>query len=92
MATQSSTDEETYKREYSRIKTLVSSAYVRQTSVSSLNFEELEKRASESHMCFNCYVMVVIYSIYSSLAIENEAERKVFSFLCNTFLGWDQTV
>jgi hypothetical protein len=34
MATQSSPDEEMYKREYCRIKTLVSSAYVRQTSVS----------------------------------------------------------
>lgn len=34
MATQSSTDDGAYKREYRRIKSLVSSAYVRQTSVS----------------------------------------------------------
>lgn len=35
MATQNSKDEEVYKREYQRMKSLVSSAYVRQTSVSS---------------------------------------------------------
>lgn len=34
MATQSTKDDEVYKREYQRIKSLVSSAYVRQTSVS----------------------------------------------------------
>lgn len=34
MATQTSADEGLYKREYRRIKSLVSSAYVRQTSVS----------------------------------------------------------
>lgn len=34
MATQAKADDESYKREYRRIKSLVSSAYVRQTSVS----------------------------------------------------------
>lgn len=33
MATQGSKDEEVYKREYRRIKSLVSSSYIRQTSV-----------------------------------------------------------
>lgn len=58
MATQTSTDDGLYKREYRRIKSLVSSAYVRQTSVSfnvcvffPLKFEESTERAWRSHMC-----------------------------------------
>lgn len=91
MATQNSTDEETYKREYCRIKSLVSSAYVRQTSVSSLHaskFWGIEQTCFAVAHVFNCYVTAVIYSTNSStLKFVGK-----FSLLCNTFLGWDQTV
>lgn len=52
MATQSGADENNYKREYRRIKSLVSSAYVRQTSVSLAVFEteQLLGRVLNSHM------------------------------------------
>lgn len=61
MATQSTNEEEVYKREYQRIKSLVSSAYVRQTSVSHFSLsvsdqdesvfcEELPRRVHHFYM------------------------------------------
>ena len=70
MATQSTKDEEVYKREYQRIKSLVSSAYVRQTSVSQslqvyfmkncLNVCITFQRRPTANMCFNYFI---IYSV-----------------------------
>lgn len=69
MATESTTDEGNYKREYRRIKSLVSSAYVRQTSVSSVLFKSEFWQNSQDVLgirtCYcDCYVTDVIYSIY----------------------------
>lgn len=73
MATQAKADDESYKREYRRIKSLVSSAYVRQTSVSFFLASVLRRLLGALRNCgnvlrcrtcaFNCYVMDVIYSI-----------------------------
>lgn len=72
MATQAKADDESYKREYRRIQSLVSSAYVRQTSVSFLppsctaqNLKNCGNVLRCRTCAFNCYVRDVIYSIHS---------------------------
>lgn len=90
MATQSSNEGETYKREYRRIKSLVSSAYVRQTSVSFPPMLALPIKlwrvaetcsANKRHMCADCYVVYVIYSIYSHPVFLRNWKRWKFEFL-----------
>lgn len=97
MATKSTKDEEVYKREYQRIKSLVSSAYVRQTSVSYMKnchdvrvifisrfMLPLLLGESESvYMCFNYYPSCISH-IWFTLSLPLSLSRIHFRSLLST--------